>query len=894
MAESKETIIIDIQLQGDAEARLGEVTQRMYDLKEENQKLKSEIKAGTTTWSEQAAAIKKNEQEINFLKAAEKDLSGIIATNTQVNKKYEDSNRGLAKELSDLQMQYDSLTSEMKDTSGGQAMLQHLKELDTQVKNNDASTGRFQKNVGNYENSFKSLRSELKDVTQNLAAMKLRGEENTEEYKRLQARGAELKDTLSDVSTELKNVGSDTKGIDQAVAGMRAVGAVTQLAQGTMALFGAENEDVQKSIQKMVAIQSVMNGVQEIGNMLQKESIFMLGVKAVKTKVLSVLTIVLTNLERIFGVTSATAMAMATAGISLIITGIVLLIANFKSVISSIEKFLGIAKDFKDVENSISAINLAIEGFGEDTDKIRERMEAEGVGQQEILNYTKKRLNDERKLHEDRYLKLSDLDRKLTDSEEEQLEASLNVIDSYQLKLYRLDTEQIKLDKRNKEDANKRGKDATQKAIDLDKKRKENAAKIYEELEDAKISAMQDGVKKTVKIESKNLERKIAELNSIKDLTVEGEENRIELIKKLNLNFNIWEKKTKENFESEKIQTELDREQKRLELKFDIVEKGGLQELSIRQLLLDNLKEQELNKAKETGADITAINIKYRKLENELYLELEVKKREKKKAIYDNEFDEVRLKLETQNALQVEFARLELEQAQQQATEISKVDAGLYKSKEQYDAAIIDSKRKVLEATKNVQLAEQQQYENQIAMAQGFGDAISTVLSEIAKDNKQALIFQKMIALANASLNLASAISAATMSAVKGDPYTMAIRIASSVASVIVSFSQVTKAIKAAQIPSIPKFANGGIVPGSSFSGDRVPILANSGEAILNQLQMKRLSSLIFEGKMPSGFGIDYELLGSIIASAPAPKLIMKEFNDFSKKMVTFNEFTKI
>jgi len=38
-----------------------------------------------------------------------------------------------------------------------------------------------------------------------------------------------------------------------------------------------------------------------------------------------------------------------------------------------------------------------------------------------------------------------------------------------------------------------------------------------------------------------------------------------------------------------------------------------------------------------------------------------------------------------------------------------------------------------------------------------------------------------------------------------------------------------------------PKFANGGIVPGLSFSGDRVPILANSGEMVLNATQQSNL-----------------------------------------------------
>ncbi len=51
-----------------------------------------------------------------------------------------------------------------------------------------------------------------------------------------------------------------------------------------------------------------------------------------------------------------------------------------------------------------------------------------------------------------------------------------------------------------------------------------------------------------------------------------------------------------------------------------------------------------------------------------------------------------------------------------------------------------------------------------------------------------------------------------------------------------------------AAMASIPKFANGGIVPGSSFSGDKVPALLNSGEMILNGSQQANLFKQLNSG----------------------------------------------
>lgn len=58
-----------------------------------------------------------------------------------------------------------------------------------------------------------------------------------------------------------------------------------------------------------------------------------------------------------------------------------------------------------------------------------------------------------------------------------------------------------------------------------------------------------------------------------------------------------------------------------------------------------------------------------------------------------------------------------------------------------------------------------------------------------------------------------------------------------------------------ATMASIPKFANGGIVPGISFSGDRVPAMVNSGEMILNGSQQANLFKIL-NSKLYSGLDV--------------------------------------
>lgn len=75
-----------------------------------------------------------------------------------------------------------------------------------------------------------------------------------------------------------------------------------------------------------------------------------------------------------------------------------------------------------------------------------------------------------------------------------------------------------------------------------------------------------------------------------------------------------------------------------------------------------------------------------------------------------------------------------------------------------------------------------------------------------------------------------------------------------------------------AAMASIPKFATGGIVPGTSFTGDKVPALLNSGEMILNGTQQGSLFRILNGGA--------YASLGNKIAPSGN--------NDSSPANVTF------
>lgn len=173
------------------------------------------------------------------------------------------------------------------------------------------------------DSSAKSLRSTLKDMREELGRLALAGQQNTEQYKKLRDEAGRLKDTIADVSEELTTAGSDTSGLDKALRATNVLLGGFTAVQGAVALFGDESEDLQKTLLKVNAAMSILNGLQAVqGELAKKDSIFTTA--ATRAKVLYAAA---TN-----GATAAVRLLrLAILGIvgGAVIAGIILLVKNW-------------------------------------------------------------------------------------------------------------------------------------------------------------------------------------------------------------------------------------------------------------------------------------------------------------------------------------------------------------------------------------------------------------------------------------------------------------------------------------------------------------------------------------------------------------------------------------
>lgn len=131
---------------------------------------------------------------------------------------------------------------------------------------------------------FASATGELRNNEKALQQMAAAGMEGTAVYKQLLAETAKLKDNVLDLKAEIKNLASDTKLLDGAVGTAQAIAGAYGIAVASAQLFGAENEELQKSMVKLQAITTILIGLQQIQNALQKESSTILFINTVATK----------------------------------------------------------------------------------------------------------------------------------------------------------------------------------------------------------------------------------------------------------------------------------------------------------------------------------------------------------------------------------------------------------------------------------------------------------------------------------------------------------------------------------------------------------------------------------------------------------------------------------
>jgi hypothetical protein len=208
---------------------------------------------------------------------------------------------------------------------------------------------------------------------------------------------ARMKDTVTDLRNETSRLANDHKNLQGAMELGGGIVAGYGAVKSSMALLGVENENLAKSMQKIMAVQTLLNSVNQIKIMLEKESSAMLLLNTVRTKAMTVATVVYTT------AVGTTTGAMKLLRIAMLALPIMLIIAGIAALVAALAGFFSEAEKAEEMNNklndSFNRQNKAIEAneraYKRNSDNKRALMVAEGATAEELHEFDMKRMKDE-------------------------------------------------------------------------------------------------------------------------------------------------------------------------------------------------------------------------------------------------------------------------------------------------------------------------------------------------------------------------------------------------------------------------------------------------------------------------------------------------------------------
>ena len=622
------------------------------DLKKQQKELDTTTKEGAKAYDENAKMIVINEAQLKTLNQTMNANKRIVEANSAGTNEQTGAYQRLIQQHAALaQKANDLATVYGKNNAATIKAQQEAKALSDRILEIGASVGQNQRNVGNYTGSIQAAANSILGMKQKLEGLKSELDKmdiNSSEFKETKKTIDSLSLAIDQASGKVDEFGNREpknmakKHFDDTLV---TVGILSGSIGALSEAFG-ENENVQEALvktqQALVLSQTLANVVKEKGAIIDT-------IQLAKDKALVASKFLLTNTMRIFGVTSAQAWAMATLGISAVITAVVLLIGNFNKIISGLKSFFGVADKFKDTRNDIDAMTKSMDNYSEKTKLVEDRMKAEGKSEQELLNFRKKRYEEQLKTEKEIYTKLSKLGKNATDEEKERLKEASDFIKKSGFEKYKFETEQIALTNKEKQKADEDAKRKREQSEAEAKKKREaaDAAEIQRKKEEQdKMFADMELKQKMYNAKNRELtaETALANFNFEKEQLdkkleygkVTQEEYDLFLLESKNKYQDATLKIAEAGIAKEKELAEKVKNQEAIDFanKLELAKGNFDLEFQLKAEQREMQRLAEIEEAKKVGADVELINEKYRQAE----LQAEQAKNDAKIAMYSQAF----------------------------------------------------------------------------------------------------------------------------------------------------------------------------------------------------------------------------------------------------------------
>ena len=321
----------------------------------------------------------------------------------------------------------------------------------------------------NSAKGFKSMKAELRELKAQIASGTL-GEKEMQAATR---RAGELADAIEDAGRQVKAfAGSRFENVLNRVSeGAKALAAGMTMVAGAQALLGSENKDLEKAMLKVQASMALLQGTQELTNLLQKESALMTGLMEVKTYALATAQRVAAATSTALGVSISQSMVLATGGLAALGIGLVALMSTMDDASENAKKkheeFLERHKNDEDILEQLdeARVKRTLNGRAQE-------LALQKIHNQKMLDELSKKNMDEdlqnkmvMELAYQNRQAIDDINKKYDDKEKQDAENAAKEKEKIQQENYKRLLEQLK---KYREDRERLMAEMKQASIDMD------------------------------------------------------------------------------------------------------------------------------------------------------------------------------------------------------------------------------------------------------------------------------------------------------------------------------------------------------------------------------------------------------------------------------------------
>lgn len=219
------------------------------------------------------------------VKALDKVASGTLSTKQQ--------EQALASQIQELQVQWANLSESARSSDFGKSLSDSCTSAQEQLKQLQVQLGQ----VGSMDGTAKQmpLKAQLKKLQNELTALTAQyramndaekqsasGQALAKKMDELRAKAGTLKDTIGDVSEEIKVMASDTPNLDVFNDVIGISGDALSTYSSILAKVTGDEESLKNAIATVMAVQSTANLLTKVTNALQSSSAIMLKTRAIQ------------------------------------------------------------------------------------------------------------------------------------------------------------------------------------------------------------------------------------------------------------------------------------------------------------------------------------------------------------------------------------------------------------------------------------------------------------------------------------------------------------------------------------------------------------------------------------------------------------------------------------